>query len=703
MRRWEEARRAAGVGRAAIALAAGTVALAAAAAAPAQARWSEAQLASVHAERLEQADGATVAVDLSGDGRWVVFQSSATNFFADDDADVPGTLRRGGIFRFDRSSGRLELVADGDLVDEESGELLRRGASAPSVSDDGRFVVFSTAQRLVPQDVNDNIDVYVRDMTVPLGADRAAGGAYALASARDGGDEPAAYAPRETPLPGRNPGASAYVGAAISGDGRHVVFRTPELASDLPAETGATTPAGNVFVRDLVTRRTVLVSRTLDGAGPAGGALAPVTISADGSTVAWVGGNAPRQTPMVLGESLDDGQPYYLWRRWDESTPTRRITGIADPDDPVCPAGVPIEMSPIATGPCYGALAGTDSGFADISSRAPAMSADGWTVAFLSGSGARPAQDVDVYLDAYVTSMRPGLSRKQATRVVTRGTTAPNPLANGDLESVALSADGRRLLVVTGRRQFLPPAPELAGDPRSSPGSSELYAIDLDGRTRRVLRPGGDGDVAGAVEIGPATSRDGRTVAFVTRAANLVRGDANELADAFVVEEVDDPPTGGPPAGAGDDPLDEDVLGGGDDFAVRASAQRDGRLRLRVVVPAAGAVTAVARTRPVARRSRRGSRRAARAARPRRVASGRASARRATTVTVTLTPSRRDLRTLRSGATLPVRAVVTFRPRAGGRARTATANAVLRVRRAARRSAGRGAGRGVSRIVRTAR
>lgn len=686
--------------RAAIALAAGALALTGAAAAPAQARWSDAQLASVHNERLEQADGATAAVDLSGDGRWVVFQSAATNFFADDDADQPGTLRRGGVFRFDRVSGRLDLVADGDLLDEASGELLRRGAAAPSVSDDGRRVVFSTAQRLAPQDVNDNIDVYVRDMSVPLGADRAAG-AYVLVSARDGGDEPATYAPRETPLPGRNPGAATYAGTAISGDGRHVVFRTPELASDLPDRPAADTPAGNVFVRDLVTRRTVLVTRTLDGAAAAGGALAPVTISADGSTVAWVGSNAPQQTPMVLGESLDEGQPYYLWRRWDEPGPTRRPTGLADPDDPACAAGTTIEISPIATGPCYGALAGTDSGFADISSRAPALSADGWTVAFLSGSGARPAQDVDVHLDAYVTSMRPGLSRKQATRVVTRGTTAPNPLANGDLESVALSGDGRRLLIVTGRRQFLSPAPELAGDPRATPGSSELYAIDLDGRTRRVLRPGGDGDVDGAVETGPALSRDGRTVAFVTRAANLVRGDANELADAFVVDEVDDPPSGDPPTGIGEDPADVDVVGG-DDFAVRASVRRDGRLRLRVTVPAAGAVTAVARTRPVATRSRaRGkARRRARAAKPRRVASGRASARRATTVTVTLTPSRRDLKTLRGGVTLPVRAVVTFRPRAGGRARTAAANAVLRVRGAASRTARRAAGRGVRRAAR---
>ena len=49
-----------------------------------------------------------------------------------------------------------------------------RGAANPSVSDDGSKVVFSTAQQLVPQDTNDNVDVYERDMNVPVGASRAA-------------------------------------------------------------------------------------------------------------------------------------------------------------------------------------------------------------------------------------------------------------------------------------------------------------------------------------------------------------------------------------------------------------------------------------------------------------------------------------------------------------------------------------------------
>ncbi|HST39550.1 MAG TPA: hypothetical protein VLK58_08575 [Conexibacter sp.] len=674
------------------ALAAGTCALCAAAGAfapSARAGWSEAQLASVHNGRLEQADGASTALDLSGDGRWVVFQTAATNFFADDDADAPATMRRGGIFRFDRVTGALALVADGDLLDEESGELLRRGASAPSVSDDGRFVVFATAQRLVPQDANDNIDVYVRDMALPLPADRASGGAYQLVSARDGGDEPATYAPREEPLPGRNPGAAVYPGQAISGDGRRVVFRTTEQSSDLPDRAELDTQPGNVFVRDLQAKRTVLVTRAFDG-DDAGGALAPIALSRDGATVAWVGTQAPLQTRMVEGESLDGGQPYYLWRRWDDAgAATRRITGLADPDDPGCLPGITIESNPIALGPCYGALAGNDSGFGDISGRVPALSADGWTVAFLSGSGARPAQDVDLFLDAYVTSMQPGVSRKAGTQVVTRGTTAPNPLANGDIESIALSADGRRLLLVTGRRQFLAPAPPLAGDVRSTPGSSELYAVDLGGATRRVLRPGGSGDVDGAVDSGAALSADGRTVAFLSRATNLVPGDANEQTDVFIVQEVADPVNAAPPAGLGQDAVDIDVAAGGeDDFAARAVSRPDGSLLLRVTVPGAGALRAVARTRPPAARrgSARGPRRAVRA---RVVATGSSRPRRRSTVSVTLRLAAKDRKAVRRGTPLPVRVTVTLRPTPSGRTRTTSLNARFRVVRAQRRAARR--------------
>ncbi|ADB53177.1 TolB-like translocation protein [Conexibacter woesei] len=683
--------------RAAAAAVLGTAALAAAVPS-AGAAWGEAQLVSVDNGRREQADGPTSAVDVSGDGRFVVFQTRASNFFADDDPDAPGTVRQGGVFRFDRQTGAIALVAGGDLLDDgNAATQLRRGAARPSVSDDGRWVVFSTAQPLVPQDDNDNVDVYVRDMSRPPGVDRATSGAYQLVSARDGGDEPAHYARLDTPLPGRNPGADVYSGQAISGDGRYVAFRTTELASDLPASAAVDTPPGNVFVRDLVAKRTVLVTKTMASGGPAGGALAGVVLSRDGSTVAWTGANGAAQTRLLTGESQDEGRRYYLWRRWDDAgAVTRRVTGAADPDDPACPADGRIVADSTATGPCFGPLADPED-VRDVGGLAPALSADGWTVAFLTLAGARPSNGDDAYLDAYTTSMGPGATRKSATRVATKGTTASNPRANGDVDSVALSADGSRLVIVTTRRELLPPAPPLAGETRASlPLTGELYTLDLGpgGATRRVLTYPPGGEVDGAIDPNPAVSADGRSIVFTTRAANLVRGDANELPDAFAVSETDERRGGAPPTGLGQDQVNVDVGSEDDELRLRAVSRRDGTLLLRVRAPEPGALRAIARTVPVKRGRARARRspskgRAPAATRARQVAQVRGRARRRGTVQLVLRLTGAARTAVRKGTPLPVRVTVTLTPsRRGAKPRRSSVTATFRVparRRAASR------------------
>ena len=146
-------------------------------------------------QRLEQGDDTTTfASAVCADGRYVAVQTRARNLFADDDPDPAGQYRVGGIFRFDLETQGLELVADGDFFDEETNVLLRQGAREPSMSADGRFVAFSTAQQLAPADTNGSIDVYVRDMSVRRSGPRARSSSI---SARDGGDAPAEYtAPR---------------------------------------------------------------------------------------------------------------------------------------------------------------------------------------------------------------------------------------------------------------------------------------------------------------------------------------------------------------------------------------------------------------------------------------------------------------------------------------------------------------------------
>jgi len=653
-------------------------------AAPAGAHWGPgAELVSVDWQRLEQADGASTAVDVSADGRYVVFQTRATNFFADDDPDPPGRIRQGGVFRYDRATGALALVADGDQLDEQTGDLLLRGAISPSVSDDGRYVVFATAQRLVPQDTNDNVDVYVRDMDVPLASDRAASGAYALVSARDGGDDPAHYAPRDPPLPAGDPGSTVFPGQAISGDGRYVAFRTTELDSDLPDRASTDTPPDDVFVRDLVAKRTVLVSKTLDGSGPAGNALAPVVLSRDGSAVAWVGTNAPIQTRMLAGEVTDPTIRRYYWKRWDDpGAVTRRVTGLADPDDPACPPDGSVTSSLTATGPCYGPLAQIEQGSVDISSLAPALSADGSMVAFIAGAPPRPAPAGDTALDVYLTSMAPGISRKAGTRVITIGTLLANPRADNDIDSVSMSADATRLLLTTTRSQFLAPTPPLIGAQRSNPVGDELYLIDLArNETRRILSsPGGD-DADGSVGPNAQLSADGRVAAFTSTATNLLAGDANGVGDAFAVGETPDPATAPPPSGGQGAPVDIVVGGGGNAaFGARALSQRDGSLLLRVSVPLPGVVGAIATTVPPATKAKKAKkgRRPAKP-RPRRVASAKVRVKRAGLLRFELHLTGRDLGAVRGGARLRVRVALTLAPAKRGRTqRTSVAGTFAR-------------------------
>jgi hypothetical protein len=132
---------------------------------------------------------------------------------------------------------------------------------ADSVSADGRFVVFdSAATNLSPDDSDGFTDVYVRDLqtnTTTL-VSRAGG----VSGAKGNG----------------NSGAPA-----ISADGRFVAFTSD--ATNLSPDDGDTT--SDVYVRDLQTNTTTLVSRASGVAGAKGRLSFAPAISADGRFVAF--------------------------------------------------------------------------------------------------------------------------------------------------------------------------------------------------------------------------------------------------------------------------------------------------------------------------------------------------------------------------------------------------------------------------------
>lgn len=559
-----------------------------------------AQIVSVSPEKREQADDATNAVDISGDGRYVVFQTRARNLFDDADPDPPGQFRVGGIFRRDLQTGALELVASGELRDEAApDDLLVRGALNPSVSASGRFVAFSTGWPLTPGDTNTNVDVYVRDMSIPAGTP----GAYRLVSALDGADTPAAWGLPAIDRPGRNPGAELSPGSAISADGNRVIFRTQE-ASNLPDGGAATVAAQQVFVRDIASRTTTLMTRDRDTGAPAGGGLAAAVISGDGNAALWVGREAPAQTLFLAGEGANPIYEHYLYRRLDQgpSAPTRRITGIVDLDDPSCSPSGTIVDNPAATGPCYGPLSQVEAYVGGISSQVPAISHDGWRIAYLTNASPRAQPQTGFGGDLYVTDMSPGVSRKAGTLELTREALGSIG-ANEPVEGVAISADGRWVALTTFRRTFSLPALRATGAPRGDGSARELYLVDLSDRTiERVLRSGGGGDSDGSVGVLPSLDASGRRVAFLSAASNLFFGDANGRFDAFRADRLDAPPA------EPDPPAEPELPPGGDGDpeeapeqvrSIVASARNapTGRVRVRLVAPASGSLEVTVRGR----------------------------------------------------------------------------------------------------------
>jgi Tol biopolymer transport system component len=164
-------------------------------------------------------------LSVSGDGRYVVFSSSAIDL-------VPGdTNGQQDVFVRDTKTDRTTRVSVGTGGVEGNG-MSRQG----SISADGRFVAFNSyATNLYPGDTNDTGDVFVRDLRT---------GKTTLTSV--GPDGPAVY--------------GAHM-PEISADGKHVVFTSgsPNLVAD---DTNSTE---DIFVRDLVTRQTERVSVSASG------------------------------------------------------------------------------------------------------------------------------------------------------------------------------------------------------------------------------------------------------------------------------------------------------------------------------------------------------------------------------------------------------------------------------------------------------
>ncbi|MEV5887090.1 hypothetical protein AB0L74_31235 [Streptomyces sp. NPDC052020] len=270
---------------------------------------------------------------------------------------------------------------------------------------------------------------------------------------------------------------------SISGNGRYVAFDS--LDGDLVP--GDTPDSEDVFIRDRRTGRT----ETLIGPGPEGSFTYAPFISPDGRYVAFTSS----RSDLVAGDTNGESDAF-VHDRWKKTT--RRVSVATDGTE------------------------GTGR------SASEAISADGTRIAFTSarrlgaGTGAEePGTDLKRPRSRYfyVHDTRTGRTTPAVVDLDGEETAL-----NGD---VGLSPDGRYALFSSPYANLVP------GDTN---GARDHFARDLTTGVTRRLAAAHDGsepnDDSGTSR--PHLSADNRYAVFTSTASNLVPGDTNGMADAFV-------------------------------------------------------------------------------------------------------------------------------------------------------------------------
>jgi Tol biopolymer transport system component len=275
--------------------------------------------------------------------------------------------------------------------------------------------------------------------------------------------------------------------SSISADGRHIAFAS--AASNLvPADTNG---VPDVFVRDRQSNATTLVSLASDGTQ--GNDVSEWTsISADGRYVAF----SSYASNLVPGDTNGD------WDMFVRDLRTNTTTRVSIASD------------------------GTQ-GNAN-SSNSPSISADGRYVAFPSNASNLVAGDTNGRSDIFVRD-------RQANTTTRVSVASDGTQGNGSSAFPSISADGRYVAFVSYASNLVP------GDTN---GVWDIFVRDRQANTTTRVSVASDGTQGNdSSYTSPSISADGRYVAFLSFASNLVPGDTNATIDVFVRDRQTDTTT----------------------------------------------------------------------------------------------------------------------------------------------------------------
>lgn len=384
--------------------------------------------------------GTTERVSLANDGSQVPSASSEGSI-SDDGRYVAFSTSESGIYQLfvrDLVAGTTERVSSAP-----DGSAGNSGSSTPSFSSDGRFVVFySNASNLVAGDTNNTADVFVRDRV---------SGTTERVNVNSAGEQATG-------------GGSLSAKSAISDDGRYVVFRS--AATNLV--TGDTNGLWDVFLRDRVAGTT---TRLLSGLPNPATPDNPV-ISRDGRYVAYIMSDTWYASHLFV---------------YNRITQASYRVNVSSP------------------------------GAVDIS-------ADGRYLIFTSGDSSLVAGDTNGRRDVFVYDQE--TSGFERVNVASDGTQA-----NGSQNYPGtLSRDGRYALFPDNATNLVP---------NDTNGKMDLFLRDRIAGTTERVSVASDGTEGNGDSFGSSAgiARYGQVILFYSQASNLVSGDTNGFGDMFVRRE----------------------------------------------------------------------------------------------------------------------------------------------------------------------
>jgi hypothetical protein len=381
---------------------------------------------------------------ISGNGRYVAFASIADNLVPDDNNE------REDIFVHDRQTGETRRVSVDSNGAEANGHSFE-----PAISFTGRYVTFySAADNLVANDANGTNDVFVHDMDT---------GATTRVSVDNSGMEGNGYS----------------INPTISGNGRYVAFRS--AANNLVA--GDTNNVTDIFVHDRDTGLTTRVSVDSSGVQANGNSFSP-TISGGGRYVAF-----RSDASNLVANDTNGARDIFVHDR--NTGETTRVSVSSEGDE--------------------------GNGNSDT----PAISVEGRYVTFISVASNLVAADTNNRSDVFIHDRQTGLTERVSVNsagVQANGDTYARPAVSSDGRFVAFSSDAYNLVA------------------NDTNGQRDIFLRDRQAETTDRISLGPISAQANAHSVMPRISAGGCQVAFESEAANLVAGDTNLATDVFAYD-----------------------------------------------------------------------------------------------------------------------------------------------------------------------